>query len=90
MRVIQAFRFAPDPNRNARTALAKHVGTTRFVYNWGLKRARKALQAGSAHAIHDGSPPRTAEVQHGSQSPKRSIRHGDPRNHLGRWDRTGA
>ena len=36
MRVRQAFRFELDPNREARIALAKHVGAARFAYNWGL------------------------------------------------------
>jgi len=46
MRVMQAFRFELDPNREARVALAKHVGAARFAYNWGLARCREALARG--------------------------------------------
>jgi len=46
MRVMQAFRFELDPNREARIALAKHVGAARFAYNWGLVRCREALARG--------------------------------------------
>lgn len=44
MRVIQAFRFELDPNGATRLALAKHVGTARFVYNWGLSRCLQAIK----------------------------------------------
>ena len=46
MRVTQAFRFELDPNREARIALAKHVGAARFAYNWGLARCREAIEQG--------------------------------------------
>jgi len=46
MRVIQAFRFELEPNREQRILLAKHVGAARFVYNWGLARCREALEQG--------------------------------------------
>jgi len=40
----QAFRFELDPNRAQRTALAKSVGASRFVYNWGLAESRRAFE----------------------------------------------
>jgi putative transposase len=46
MRVRQAFRFELDPNREARIALAKHVGAARFAYNWGLARCLEAQARG--------------------------------------------
>ena len=46
MRVRQAFRFELDPNREARIALAKHVGAARFAYNWGLTRCLEAQARG--------------------------------------------
>ena len=46
MRVTQAFRFELDPNREARIALAKHVGAARFAYNWGLAHCQEALARG--------------------------------------------
>ncbi|MFZ8843650.1 helix-turn-helix domain-containing protein, partial [Thermoflexus sp.] len=46
MRVIQAFRFELDPNREARIALAKHVGAARFAYNWGLARCLEGEERG--------------------------------------------
>jgi len=46
MQVKQAFRFELDPNREARIALAKHVGAARFAYNWGLARCLEAKARG--------------------------------------------
>jgi len=46
MRVTQAFRFELDPNTSQRVSLAKHVGTARFAYNWGLVRCLEALERG--------------------------------------------
>jgi putative transposase len=44
MRVTKAFRFELDPSVQQRIALAKHVGTARFAYNWGLALCLKALE----------------------------------------------
>ncbi|GBC81679.1 hypothetical protein HRbin10_00791 [bacterium HR10] len=56
MRVTQAFRFELDPNVAQRVALAKHVGTARFAYNWGLARCLEAIEQGrrvpSAISLH--------------------------------------
>ena len=35
--VRQAYRFELDPNQAQRVLLAKSVGASRFVYNWGLE-----------------------------------------------------
>ncbi|WP_322801516.1 helix-turn-helix domain-containing protein, partial [Thermoflexus sp.] len=56
MRGMQAFRFERDPNVAQRVALAKHGGTARFAYNWGLSRCLEALEQGlplpSAAQLH--------------------------------------
>jgi len=53
---MQAFRFELDPNRAARAALTRHVGTARFAYNWGLSCCLQALEQGlllpSAARLH--------------------------------------
>ncbi|MBU3934170.1 MAG: helix-turn-helix domain-containing protein, partial [Candidatus Omnitrophica bacterium] len=36
MLVQQAYRYELKPNNKQRTLLAKHAGTARFAYNWGL------------------------------------------------------
>ncbi len=36
MKVNQAFRYQLKPNVSQRILLAKHAGTARFAYNWGL------------------------------------------------------
>jgi putative transposase len=38
--VHEAFKFELDPNRTQRELLAKSVGTSRYVYNWGLAESR--------------------------------------------------
>jgi transposase len=35
--VRQTYRFELDPNEAQRVLLAKSVGASRFVYNWGLE-----------------------------------------------------
>jgi len=41
-RVIQqAFRFELDPNRVQIVQLAKSVGASRYVYNWGLAESQR-------------------------------------------------
>jgi putative transposase len=40
--VQQAFRFELDPNPAQRVLLAKSVGASRFVYNWGLAESQRA------------------------------------------------
>jgi hypothetical protein len=53
-RVIQqAYWFELDPNQKQRVLLAKSVGASRYVYNWGLaesKRQRTALAVRLAEA----------------------------------------
>ena len=41
-RIVQvAFRFELDPNREQRVLLAKSVGASRYVYNWGLAESQR-------------------------------------------------
>lgn len=40
--IQQAFRFELDPNREQRVLLAKSVGASRYVYNWGLAESQRA------------------------------------------------
>lgn len=40
----QAFRFELDPNRAQRVLLAKSVGASRFVYNWGLAESQRQYE----------------------------------------------
>lgn len=37
MKVIQGFRYELDPNNVQRGLIARHAGTARFAYNWGLR-----------------------------------------------------
>ena len=39
--IKQAYRFELDPNREQRVLLAKSVGASRFVYNWGLAESKR-------------------------------------------------
>jgi putative transposase len=41
----QAFRFELDPNRAQRVPLAKSVGASRYVYNWGLAESQRIYAA---------------------------------------------
>jgi putative transposase len=44
-RVVQlAYRFELDPNQAQRVRLAKSVGASRFVYNWGLELSQGELE----------------------------------------------
>jgi putative transposase len=44
-RVIQqAFRFELDPNREQRVLLARSVGASRYVYNWGLAESKRQYE----------------------------------------------
>jgi putative transposase len=40
----QAYRFELDPNQVQRVLLAKSVGASRFVYNWGLAESRRVYE----------------------------------------------
>lgn len=53
---MQAFRLELDPNRAQRVLLAKSVGASRFVYNWGLAESQRAYEA-------TGKRPRTGELK---------------------------
>jgi putative transposase len=44
-RVIQqAYRFELDPNHTQRVLLAKSVGASRYVYNWGLAESKRVYE----------------------------------------------
>jgi putative transposase len=42
--IQQAFRFELDPNREQRVLLAKSVGASRYVYNWGLAESKRQYE----------------------------------------------
>ncbi len=42
--IRQAFRFELDPNCEQRVLLAKSVGASRYVYNWGLTESQRAYE----------------------------------------------
>lgn len=52
----QAFRFELDPNRAQRTLLAKSVGASRYVYNWGLETSQRQYEL-------TGKRPRLGELK---------------------------
>jgi IS605 OrfB family transposase len=54
--VRQAFRFELDPNQAQRVQLAKSVGVSQYVYNWGLAESQRAYEA-------TGKRPRLGELQ---------------------------
>ena len=56
-RVIQqAYRFELDPNQAQRVLLAKSVGASRYVYNWGLAVSQRAYEL-------TGKRPRLGELK---------------------------
>jgi putative transposase len=42
--IRQAYRFELDPNRSQRVLLAKSVGASRYVYNWGLAESKRQYE----------------------------------------------
>jgi putative transposase len=42
--IQQAYRFELDPNQTQRVLLAKSVGASRFVYNWGLECSQREYE----------------------------------------------
>jgi putative transposase len=42
--IWQGFRFELDPNQAQRVLLAKSVGASRYVYNWGLAQSQQAYE----------------------------------------------
>ncbi|MEX5711156.1 helix-turn-helix domain-containing protein [Parafrankia sp. FMc6] len=46
VKVLQAYRFALDPNQAQLADLRRHAGAARFVFNWGLARVKAALSRG--------------------------------------------
>jgi putative transposase len=54
--VVQAFRFELDPNRAQRLLLARSVGCSRYVYNWGLAESQREYE-------RTGRRPRLSELK---------------------------
>jgi putative transposase len=54
--IKQTFRFELDPNRAQRVMLAKSVGASRFVYNWGLAESQREYEL-------TGRRPRLSELK---------------------------
>lgn len=54
--ILQAYRFELDPNRVQRVLLAKSVGASRFVYNWGLAESQRCYEL-------NGKRPRLGELK---------------------------
>ncbi len=46
MTIYRAYRTELQPNNHQRTDLMRHVGTARFVYNWGLAQKQQAYKSG--------------------------------------------
>jgi len=46
MKIMRAYKVELDPNNEQRTALLRHCGAARFVYNWGLARKKEAREKG--------------------------------------------
>ncbi len=44
MQINRAYRYELDPNVQQRILLARHAGTARFAYNWGLARRMELYQ----------------------------------------------
>jgi putative transposase len=45
MKISRAYKVELDPNNEQRTAMLRHCGAARFVYNWGLNRKIEAFKA---------------------------------------------
>jgi putative transposase len=54
--VEQAFKFELDPNQAQRVLLAKSVGCSRYVYNWGLEESQRQYEL-------TGRRPRLSELK---------------------------
>lgn len=50
--VLQAYRFALDPNAEQEIALRSHCGGQRYAYNWGLAKVKANLSQRSAERTY--------------------------------------
>ncbi|GAB3558925.1 putative transposase [Actinopolyspora lacussalsi] len=50
--VIQAYRFALDPDSQQEDQLRSHCGAQRFAYNWGLARVKAVMDQRKAEASY--------------------------------------
>src|SRR2546426_4961472 len=60
----QAFRFELDPNRAQRVLLAKSVGASRYVYNWGLAESQRAYELTGKRPRHSELKKRLVGLKH--------------------------
>jgi putative transposase len=51
-KIVQAYRFALDPNAAQESALRSHCGAQRFAFNWGLARVKANLAQREAEASY--------------------------------------
>ncbi|WP_208544380.1 IS607 family element RNA-guided endonuclease TnpB [Saccharomonospora piscinae] len=51
--VIQAYRFALEPDSQQEDQLRSHCGAQRFAYNWGLARVKAVMDQRKAEASYD-------------------------------------
>jgi putative transposase len=63
--ITHAFRFELDPNLKQRVLLAKSVGASRFVYNWGLVESRRAYELTGKRAKLSELKSRLVELKKG-------------------------
>ncbi|WP_223840154.1 helix-turn-helix domain-containing protein [Saccharopolyspora pogona] len=50
--VLQAYRFALDPDQEQEAGLRSHCGAQRFAYNWGLGKVKANLDQRRAEASY--------------------------------------
>ena len=62
--IMQAFRFELDPNREQRVQLAKSVGCSRFVYNWGLAESKRQYEVTGRRPPRGELQARLVELKH--------------------------
>jgi len=64
--VVQAYRFALDPNPRQEAALRSHCGGQRFAYNWGLARVRAVIDQRTAERSYGIADPDLTPAVHWS------------------------
>ncbi len=63
LKVLQAFRFALDPNDRQQSQLASHCGAARFAFNWALALVKERLDNGTQQAEKWAMPWSLAELR---------------------------
>lgn len=64
----QGYTFELDPNQMQRVQLAKSVGASRYVYNWGLAESEKAYKATGKRPKHSDLKKQLVELKKGDAS----------------------